>query len=59
MNNIPELTPNANIAGEDSNESIRVEATNLNDIKVDQPCMCCTPESMAPNSVETIGDIKL
>jgi hypothetical protein len=58
MNNIPELTPNANIAGIDSSESIRIEATSLNDIKIDQPCKC-TIDSMACTGVESIGPVKL
>jgi hypothetical protein len=58
MNNIPELTPNANIAGDDSSESIRVAATSLNDIQIDIPCNCSI-ESMAPNNVESIGAVKL
>ena len=58
MNNIPELTPNANIAGSDSTESIRIEATNLNEIKIDSPCNCSI-DSMAPNNVESIGAVKL
>jgi hypothetical protein len=58
MNNIPELTPNANIAGNDSSESIRIEATSLNDIKIDQPCKC-TIDSMACTGAESISPVKL
>jgi len=58
MNNIPELTPNANMAQGAFDEPIRIDSINVTDIKVTQP-VNCSIESMAPNSVESIGDIKL
>jgi len=58
MSNIPDLTPNANIANGIFDEPIRVDSINVTDIKIDKPCNCCC-DSMAPNNVESIGDIKI
>jgi hypothetical protein len=58
MNNIPELTPNVNMAQGAFDEPIRLGSINVTDINVTQPANCGI-DSMAPNSVETIGDIKV
>jgi hypothetical protein len=58
MNHIPELVPNTNIAGKDSNESIRITATNLSDIKINESYNCSV-YSMAPDNIESIKNLKL
>jgi len=58
MNNIPELTPNTNMAQGAFDEPIRIDSINVTDIKVTQPVNCGI-DSMAPNNVESIGAVKL
>jgi hypothetical protein len=56
MSQIPELTPNADIAVNAFDKPITIDSINITDIKTEQPCMCTT-DSMAPCNIETINNL--
>ena len=58
MDTIPDITPNANLAKGCFNDAIKVDSINLTDITITKQSDDSI-DSMAPNNVESIGDIKI